>query len=176
MRIAAGLILIALVSGCTSCGSYGRGSCGAACGPCLCPECCCYNRKLDDWHTCLTARKCAALSLSGHECRDYRLGYTQAFVDVALGKTGAVPPVPPQRYWSVCFRSQCGHDRAADWYAGYRDGAAVAESQCGTTCRTIASPGGGWNGQHSHPGSIFDEGWPACSPDGGGPCGRYGGL
>ncbi|MFV0446606.1 MAG: hypothetical protein ACK5Q5_23800 [Planctomycetaceae bacterium] len=107
----------------------------------MCVEHHCYCRKLDDCHTAFAARRCAYGSLPAREGCDYRRGYTQAFVDVALGRTGEAPPVPPQRYWSVCFRSSCGDDRANDWYAGYRDGASQAIAQCGGQCNQIPSSG-----------------------------------
>jgi hypothetical protein len=175
MRLASGLLLLIAASGCRSAGC---GTCGSACQPAVCCECHCYCRKLDDWHTAMNARSCAARFLSGRDSRDYRLGFTQAFVDVALGRTGASPPVPPERYWSVCFRSACGHDRVAEWYAGYRAGAELALAECGATCRTIPSSGAG-----GHFGQPLQDGGPAAAwgapqywdPSSGGcPCERYG--
>ena len=136
-----GLILISVTAGCqwgTPCG-------GSSCGPVVCVEHHCYCRKLDDLHTGMSARLCALQAFPGREGCDYRRGFTQAYVDVALGRTGTAPPVPPERYWDVCFRSGCGQGRAADWYAGYRDGAAHAQQRCGTTCRTVPSSGTGYH-------------------------------
>lgn len=129
MRLVLGTLLLAL-TGCHTCGRPACGPCGspggAACGPIVCVECCHFIRRLDDLHTEIAAKRCAceALARCGPVNCDYRHGFTQAYVDLALGGTGTPPPVPPERYWSVCFRTQCGQDRAADWYAGYRDGVA----------------------------------------------------
>ena len=155
MRSVLGLTLILVTAGCHSCGSRGFPSCG----PTVCVEHHCYCRKLDDLHTGLAARKCALLALSGDECCDYRRGFTQAFVDVAHGKTGTAPPVPPQRYWSVCFRSSCGQGRASDWYSGYRDGAAIAAGQCGEVCRTVPNSGTGYHYGPTHQQGTGTGGW-----------------
>jgi hypothetical protein len=140
----------------------------------VCLESPCYCRKLDDWHTAIAAKKCAAHLLGGRECPDYRRGFTQAFVDVALGRTGQAPPVPPQRYWDVCFRSPCGQNRAADWYAGYREGAEIALARCGSTCRTI--PTSDWAAGMGE--SACEWADPAganwAQPSFDGHCGRYG--
>ncbi len=164
MRLALGLLLITVTCGCHACNPQTCGpcgpagtACGTACPPCVCVESPCYCRKLDDWNSSISARFCACRHLSGRECRDYRMGFTQAFIDVAQGKTGEAPPVPPERYWDVCFRSPGGHDRAADWYAGYREGASQALARCGGTCQTVPSSGAayqsgirrgaGWNSE-----------------------------
>jgi len=134
----ASLILAVVSAGCCS---------GPCCGPLVCVESPCYLRRIDQWHTDCTARRCAwqaipnDLSVTG----DYRNGFTQAFRDVARGADGTLPPIPPERYWDVCFRSGAGHARAQDWFAGYRDGAEAARAWCGETCRTIASSGTGYH-------------------------------
>jgi hypothetical protein len=194
MRLALGLLLVACVCGCQACGPQcgsacggpagcgagcGAGGCGAGgCGPIVCCESHCYCRRLDDCHTEMVARRCACELLTGRECRDYRLGFTQAFVDVALGRTGQAPPVPPERYWSVCFRSACGQDRVADWYAGYREGAEIALARCGGTCQTIPSSGAAYQAGTLRDPGLQGVGWqtggPLGGPAGAGcPCGRY---
>jgi hypothetical protein len=58
---------------------------------------------------------------------DYSLGFHDGFVDyVYAGGTGEPPPIPPRHLWNVDFRSEEGHQRTEDWYAGYRHGAQVA--------------------------------------------------
>ncbi len=59
---------------------------------------------------------------------DFQDGYRRAFVDVALGGDGQVPSVPPERYWSTCYRTAVGHQLAQDWFAGYVCGAGRALS------------------------------------------------
>lgn len=134
-RLLAGLLILAL-AGC--CG----GSCGS-CGPWICIESCCFCRRLDEWHAGIAARRCALESLAAQgSCScDYSRGFVQAYVDLAHGATGQVPPVPPQRYWSVCFRTCPGHDRADQWFAGYQAGVASANGGLGAPCQTIAGSG-----------------------------------
>jgi len=58
---------------------------------------------------------------------DYALGFRDGFVDyVYAGGSGDPPPVPPRHFWNVDYRSPEGHSAAAQWFAGYRHGAAVA--------------------------------------------------
>ncbi len=59
---------------------------------------------------------------------DFQDGYRHAFVEVALGGDGQVPSVPPERYWSTCYRTAAGHQLAQDWFAGYVCGAGRALS------------------------------------------------
>lgn len=76
---------------------------------------------------------------------DYRSGWKAGYYDVATGGNGCPPVVPPKRYWRppVCFE----HDpcRRNEWYCGWQDGAACAQSepdfhhlqpwmQCGPAC------------------------------------------
>lgn len=160
----AGLACLWLVAaaGCSSCGPGG-------CGPSVCVECSCYCRRLDDLHTAWVARCCADHALGNHggASADYRAGFTQAYVDIALGKTGAPPPIPPRRYWSVCFRSPWGGRRAEEWYAGYQDGVAAARAWCGGTCDRIPSSGAAYS---LGPGRDHAA-W--SSPGGVSPCGGW---
>lgn len=178
MRSVLGLLLLIALTGCT-CGRGGcspcGSSCGSGCGPIVCCEHCCYCRKLDALHTNIVARRCAQASLPANVSCDYSQGYSQAFVDVALGRTGVAPPVPPQRYWSVCFRSPCGDARAADWYAGYNAGAELALAQCGGECNRVPSSGAGYyhgpvrGGDQACGCSFENREWSSCSQC---PCGR----
>ncbi len=59
---------------------------------------------------------------------DFQDGYRRAFVEVALGGNGEVPSVPPERYWSTCYRTAAGHQLAQDWFAGYVCGSGRALS------------------------------------------------
>jgi hypothetical protein len=60
---------------------------------------------------------------------DFQYGFEQAYVDVALGASGEVPPLPPERYWKKRARTPKGHQRAQDWFAGYAAGAEQARAQ-----------------------------------------------
>lgn len=110
-------------------------------GPCpwlRLPHVCCYNRTLDDALACKVARDVAREHLA-RRCaharwpsQDYQAGYAQAYQDVALGSDGNTPLLPPEPYWNSCARTETGHCRADDWFAGYADGAPIALSCRGT--------------------------------------------
>ncbi len=72
---------------------------------------------------------------------DFQYGYGQAFVDVALGGDGTVPPVPPECYWSTCYRTAKGHQHAQDWFAGYTAGASQATAHCRYQFNRVAASG-----------------------------------
>ncbi len=92
-----------------------------------------YCRQVDDCLAGITARKVARKHLVHNtpaDCPapscDYRRGYEQAYVDVALGSEGQIPPVPPAMYWQSGLRTPAGHAKAEEWYRGYSDGARTA--------------------------------------------------
>lgn len=92
-----------------------------------------YWPKLDEWKTSRTAASAARKVLWKQMWQTkswinahYREGFTQAYIDVANGGNGEVPPVPPPRYWNAHFRSAKGQWRAERWFDGYRAGAAMA--------------------------------------------------
>lgn len=88
---------------------------------------------LDQWKTTTTATK-AARRILWRQMWDtkswinahYRAGFTQAYIDVANGGNGELPPVPPPQYWNAHFRSAKGQWRAERWFEGYRAGSAMA--------------------------------------------------
>jgi hypothetical protein len=61
---------------------------------------------------------------------DFRQGFVQAYVDIALGADGTLPAVPPERYWKVCQRDPDGYCEADHWFAGYTAGAQRALASC----------------------------------------------
>lgn len=65
------------------------------------------------------------MKLSCHFCT----GFEQAYIDIARGGTGALPPLPPARYWHACYRTEEGFGRADEWFEGYRIGASWAEAE-----------------------------------------------
>lgn len=85
---------------------------------------------------------------------DVQDGYRSAFVDVALGASGEVPPVPPERYWSTCYRTAEGHAAAQDWFAGYTVGASRALATCRHQFRTVPSAGRTQFGAESTPSTV----------------------
>ena len=105
-----------------------------------------YWPKLDEWKTSRTAAS-AARKVLWKQMWDtkswinahYREGFTQAYIDVANGGNGEVPPVPPPRYWNTHFRSAKGQWRAERWFDGYRAGAAMALVEMQPLRRVTAS-------------------------------------
>lgn len=117
-----------------------------------------YCRFVDDMHSETVARMVANGELArcpGPPSVDYRRGYVQAFIDIRQGATGAVPPVPPECYWYDRFRTPEGHRRADLWFAGYADGAAIAQGW-GGDAQYVPSSGT----PYSHPGSLQNT--PGC--------------
>ena len=60
--------------------------------------------------------------------RDFKDGFCRAYIDIAKGGTGETPPVPPEKYWKAHFRTAKGHEKAQQWFAGYRLGAQWAQA------------------------------------------------
>jgi hypothetical protein len=58
---------------------------------------------------------------------DFASGFTRGFVDYLDFGSANPPPIPPRRYWKVCYQSPEGHLAIDDWFAGYRSGASAAE-------------------------------------------------
>lgn len=123
---------------CTGCGQE---DCHA--GFCICTKD--YVRCLDEKqavHDAIARAKIAMRSdYASKPSKDVRAGYRDAFVDITLGASGELPPVPPERYWSVCYRTADGHARARDWFAGYGAGASRALATCRQRYNTIPSSG-----------------------------------
>lgn len=79
-----------------------------------------------------------AEQFAGKVSSDFEFGFQQAFIDIANGGSGALPTVPPPRYWSAPYRTSWGHDKARDWFAGYQAGANSAK--CGALQEAQAAP------------------------------------
>jgi len=85
-----------------------------------------YGRAIDDWLTGKRAKKCAKRSLQAIECRPtrhFKAGFVKAYVDVAMGKRGTLPVIPPRKYWATYYRAPAGTSHAHQWFDGYRSGA-----------------------------------------------------
>jgi hypothetical protein len=126
----AGLLLLALVP-CGGCARLRGGTANAPCDDCLPPPVAgryCYHRHLDNFLSTQTAQRCARRDLKqvqdecGSVSRDFRDGYTQAYIDLASGRPPSIPAVPPRKYWHAWHRSCAGRDAVDEWYAGYRVG------------------------------------------------------
>lgn len=88
------------------------------------------------------AIKAANQSLSAQDggglSRDFQFGYQQAYIDIANGGSGALPAVPPSRYWAAPYRTTWGHHKARDWFIGYEAGATSAK--CCMPANTLSVP------------------------------------
>lgn len=75
------------------------------------------------WRNCYSheKRKC----LSAH----FERGFKKGFSDTRSGKDCRLPPVAPPRYWSTRYQCCEGQACVQDWFRGYQQGIAVAESQ-----------------------------------------------
>lgn len=104
---------------CNTCGSsnFGPGSC----------KCCLIK---DSWTTKHDAKKLSAKHMPQQSCPDFRRGFEQAFIDVAMGASGEVPPLAPRDYWDSDNRTAAGHARAQAWFEGYAAGANIARGYC----------------------------------------------
>ncbi|MCI0464486.1 MAG: hypothetical protein L0Z62_46740 [Gemmataceae bacterium] len=79
------------------------------------------NRKLSDsaWN--------AVLAAGGTYSQDHAAGFRDGFTDyLRAGGTGGAPTLPPRRYWKVRYQTPQGARAVADWFAGFRHGAAMA--------------------------------------------------
>lgn len=100
----------------------------------------------DGWRDRRSARKSAITNadialdeqFAGGTSRDFRYGFQQAFIDIANGGNGALPAIPPSRYWSAPYRTCWGHNKAREWFEGYEAGAGSAK--CGALCSTGSVP------------------------------------
>lgn len=98
------------------------------------------------------AVKAANRALSDQDCgetsRDFRFGFQQAYIDIANGGSGALPAVPPARYWTAAYRTTWGHNKAREWFSGYEAGASSA--QCCMPASTLSVPTSVYRACDSH--------------------------
>ncbi len=110
----------------------------------------------DDYAVSEAANRLSKKSLRDLQCRypkDFKDGFRQAYLDIANGGAGETPPIPPEKYWKAHYRTLRGHERAQQWFEGYRLGAQQARADGISDFNTIptsAYPGyveqtrGGW--------------------------------
>lgn len=89
-----------------------------------------YQTNLDKMVVKHAAKKCAHQSLKNLSCqckdkpsKAFRKGYREAYIDIALGDSGTVPPVPPEEYWAAHYRTPAGYIEIQEWFTGYKLGA-----------------------------------------------------
>ena len=106
-----------------------------------------YQTHLDKLVVKHAARKCANQSLKtlACNCKDkpskaFRDGYREAYVDIALGESGEVPPVPPEEYWAAHYRTAAGYQEIQEWFTGYKLGAEHAWADGRYEFNQIATP------------------------------------
>lgn len=104
-------------------------ACNAPCDDCVPPPSFSggyFWPRADNYVTQNTAAECARKDLKNLQkscvkpSKDFQYGFTQAYVDIAMGRPALVPPVPPPPYWSAYYRSCAGAEAVADWFQGYR--------------------------------------------------------
>jgi hypothetical protein len=71
---------------------------------------------------------------------DYAAGFEDGFVDYVIEGPGAAPLIPPRRYWTVCNQNALGHQKAQDWFEGFRAGTTAAEQSGYRACTTVPTP------------------------------------
>lgn len=59
--------------------------------------------------------------------KDFKAGFRQAYQDIALGRSGTTPAVPPEKYWYAYYRGCKGRVRAQEWFSGYEKGSEMAK-------------------------------------------------
>ena len=106
-----------------------------------------YQTDLDKYFVRRAAKKCAKESLStmAANCNDkpsksFRKGYQQAYMDIALGESGTVPPVPPEEYWAAHYRTPEGYMEVQEWFTGYKLGSEHARADGRYDYNQIATP------------------------------------
>ncbi|NQT12196.1 MAG: hypothetical protein HQ582_05585 [Planctomycetes bacterium] len=91
---------------------------------------------LDDFSISLRNRSiaCQAWHESGWKranpphVKHFEDGFMAGYVDVASGKSGCLPPLPPRKYWSPSSLNSAGRQTSFAWYNGYAQGALSAEN------------------------------------------------
>jgi hypothetical protein len=93
-----------------------------------------YSRRIDALIECKRHRELAetawlecAQATTAEYSADYIRGFKEGFADYLFaGGTGNPPPLPPRHYWRAEYQTPEGQQAIADWFAGFRHGAAVA--------------------------------------------------
>jgi hypothetical protein len=98
-----------------------------------------YHEGLNRWCACLRNRRTANAAWEqyseqinpGQKYPDhYVRGFKQAVADyLEAGGTGALPPIPPRQYWGVWYQTPAGHQAVEQWFAGYSQGATMAQER-----------------------------------------------
>jgi len=93
------------------------------------PYSCGYHACWDDMITQHTAHKCAFrdLKIYRQQCggpisHHFKMGFIQAYEDLAMNRQPSPPVIPPEKYWNAYYRSCAGQPDVDEWFAGYDAG------------------------------------------------------
>lgn len=75
----------------------------------------------------------------GQHSQDFKSGFVQAFEDLADGSLGAIPAVPPKKYWTAYYRTPEGQQCAHSWFEGYQAGVDAARLEGHVGFNRVAS-------------------------------------
>ena len=87
---------------------------------------------LKNHHAAKTAwRRHAHLYKNGvvPHCDDFARGWKAGYFDVASGREGCTPLLPPSRYRGPRYQTPVGHAKAQAWFDGFEEGAGVAHDE-----------------------------------------------
>ena len=59
-------------------------------------------------------------------CDDFARGWKAGYFDVASGREGCTPLLPPARYRGARYQNPDGHAKGQAWFDGFEQGAGVA--------------------------------------------------
>lgn len=76
-----------------------------------------------------TAHKCAFRDLKTYrqQCggpisHHFKMGFIQAYEDLAMNRRPSPPVIPSDKYWNAYYRSCAGQPDVDEWFAGYDAG------------------------------------------------------
>lgn len=61
------------------------------------------------------------------DAQHFEDGFIAGYADVASGKSGCLPALPPRRYWDPSSLDSAGRQTSLAWYNGYAEGALSAQ-------------------------------------------------
>jgi hypothetical protein len=73
------------------------------------------------------AMKCIEEKTKTDLSSDFKSGFRKAYQDIAMGRKGTTPAVPPEKYWYAYYRGVKGKERAQEWFSGYEKGVEMAK-------------------------------------------------
>jgi hypothetical protein len=89
------------------------------------------NEAVDCIHNYLLAREALDEyegTHGGEVSKDFACGFKEGYATYLYeGGPYEPPPLPPRCYWNSCYENPEGHQAVLDWFAGWREGAAMAK-------------------------------------------------